>query len=94
MNSESPRVQLIRERLTAAFSPCESDIVDEGHLHAGHAGAAGGAGHFRVRLVSEHFRGLRQIERHRQVYAVLADMIPAQIHALAIDARAPGEPPG
>jgi len=86
MNSE--RVTLIRERL-AALSPQSLHIEDESHLHAGHAGAAGGAGHYRIRIVAECFAGLTPVARHRLVYHHLHDLIPDSIHALAIDARAP-----
>lgn len=84
------RVALIRERLTAALSPAELHIEDDSWRHAGHAGAAGG-GHFSVRIVSEAFRGLTPIKRHRLVYAALGDTMRTEIHALQIEAAAPGE---
>lgn len=84
------RVALIRERLTAALSPAELHIEDDSWRHAGHAGAAGG-GHFTVRVVSEAFRGLSPIKRHRLVYAALGDAMRTEIHALQIEARSPGE---
>jgi BolA protein len=58
-------------------------------MHAGHAGAAGGQSHFRVRIVAEAFRGLAPIARHRQVYAAVGDLMQTDIHALAIEALAP-----
>jgi BolA protein len=61
-------------------------VIDESHLHAGHAGAAGGAKHFRVRVQSPLFQGLNTLARHRLVYAAVADWMPMPIHALAIDA--------
>ena len=64
-------------------------VEDESHLHAGHAGAAGGAGHFRIRIVAEAFRGMSPVARHRLVYAALADMLESEIHALAIEALPP-----
>jgi len=83
----SDRVQLIRERL-AALEPAELDIIDESHLHIGHAGARDGAGHYRVRIVSPRFEGLRTVAAHRLVYDLVRDLMPHPIHALAIDARA------
>jgi BolA protein len=83
------RPERIRALLTAAFAPTELEVIDDSHHHAGHAGAAGGAGHFRVRLRSESLRGLGVLARHRRVYDALAAMIPTDIHALSIDAAAP-----
>jgi len=82
------RIAQIRQRL-AALSPAALDIQDESHLHAGHAGAAGGAGHYRVRIVADCFAGMPPVARHRLVYHHLQDLIPQSIHALAIDAQAP-----
>lgn len=78
--------------LRAGLAPATLHIEDESHLHAGHAGARGGAGHFRVRVVSEAFHGKGLVERHRMVYALLADEMRGAVHALAITALAPGEP--
>lgn len=84
------RVELIRERL-AALAPDSLAVEDEAHLHAGHAGAQGGAGHYRVRIVASCFKGLSPIARHRLVYDRLSDLMPHAIHALAIEAQSPTE---
>ncbi len=76
-------------RLEASFAPLELDIEDESHLHAGHAGAAGGLGHFRIRIVAEAFRGVAPIVRHRRVYEAVGDLLETDIHALAIEALPP-----
>ena len=78
-------VEQIRARLATAFSPSELEVVDEGHLHAGHAGE--GKGHFHVRIVSPAFAGVLPIRRHRMIYAELDDLMNNGIHALSIDAR-------
>jgi BolA protein len=83
----------IRERLQS-LDPSSLEIEDESALHAGHAGAASGGGHFRLRLTSAAFAGLGKVARHRMVYATLGELMHGRIHALAIDARAPGEPDG
>ncbi|HEX7111812.1 MAG TPA: BolA family protein [Mizugakiibacter sp.] len=83
------RATLIRERIAAALAPQSLEVIDEGHLHIGHAGE--GKGHFRVRVVSAAFAGKTPIQRHRLVYAALGDLFPERLHALAIEARAPGE---
>jgi BolA family transcriptional regulator, general stress-responsive regulator len=85
------RLEQIRERLTATFNPQECQLQDESQLHAGHAGAASGGGHYRLRIVSDRFEGLNRINRHRLVYDCLRDMMQAEIHALAIIALTPSE---
>jgi intracellular septation protein len=85
------RAQRLRERLETRFAPAQVTIEDESHLHAGHAGAAGGHSHFRVRIVAEAFRGVSAVARHRLVYAAVDDMMKTDIHALAIEAKPPGD---
>ncbi|MDB5773023.1 MAG: BolA family transcriptional regulator [Burkholderia sp.] len=87
----SERMEQIRSRLLATFAPLDCQLMDESHLHAGHAGAASGGGHYRVQLVSDRFEGLNRVSRHRLVYDCLNDMMHADIHALAIIALAPSE---
>jgi BolA protein len=87
----SERVDRIRASLSAALAPQILDIEDESQRHAGHAGARDGRGHFRVRIVAAAFTGLPLIKRHQRVYAALGDMMRTDIHALALDTRAPGE---
>lgn len=82
----------MRELIGVALAPEELEIRDDSALHAGHAGARDGAGHYAVRLVAPAFAGLPMLKRHRLVYQSLASMMPREIHALSIDARAPGEP--
>ena len=85
------RVEMIRVALQLRFGPQALEVIDESHLHAGHAGAATGRGHFRVRLVAEAFKGMLLIHRHRAVYDALGGLMQTDIHALSIDAKAPGE---
>jgi BolA protein len=86
------REERLRHRLETHFSPSLLVIEDESHLHAGHAGAAGGHSHFRVRIVAEAFRGVSAVARHRLVYAAVGELMNTDIHALAIEAWPP--PPG
>jgi len=79
---------LLAERL-AALEPAHLDLIDESHLHAGHAGAQGGARHFRLRILSNQFQGLGTLARHRLVYDCVRDLMPHPIHALAIEAGTP-----
>lgn len=85
------RVELIRERLTIALEPDHLEIIDDSHRHAGHAGASGGGGHFTVSIVSRKFADQTSLARHRLVYQALNDLMPAQIHALSINAMTPEE---
>ena len=83
------RIERMRGLLEAALAPRELELIDDGGKHVGHAGARDGRGHFRVRIVADAFAGLSPLARHRRVYAALGDMMQTDIHALAIDARAP-----
>lgn len=87
----STRMERIRERLLETFAPLECQLEDESALHAGHAGAASGGGHFRLRIISVQFEKQSRIKRHRLVYDCLDDMMHTEIHALAITALAPSE---
>jgi BolA family transcriptional regulator, general stress-responsive regulator len=82
----------IRTKLTAAFAPVELDIVDDSAAHEGHSGHShGGETHFCVSIVSDAFNGLSRVDRQRRIYAVLAEELNTQIHALQLEAKAPGE---
>lgn len=78
----------MRERL-AALSPTNLHIEDESHLHAGHAGARSGGGHYRLDIVAAAFAGKNTVARHRLIYDALGDMMRGAIHALSINARVP-----
>ncbi|HEX7789432.1 MAG TPA: BolA family protein [Afipia sp.] len=82
----------ITKKLSEAFTPASLDVVDESHLHEGHAGhRSGGETHFRVYIVSEAFKGKTRIERHRTINTLLAPELAGSVHALAIHAYAPDE---
>jgi len=85
------RIAMIRTRLEQTLSPTRLDITDDSHLHKGHAGAASGAGHFSVVIISAAFSGQTMVQRHRLVYRAVSDMMPGEIHALSIQALAPEE---
>jgi BolA protein len=87
----SRRVAEIERRLREALQPEMLVVEDESHLHAGHAGARDGRGHFRVTIVAAAFAGQPMLARHRAVYAALGDLMRTDIHALAIDAVAGDE---
>lgn len=89
----------IKTKLEAALAPISLEVIDESHKHAGHAhavmrpGTAQGAGgtHFQVKVVSEAFTGKSRVDRHRTINQLLAFELNAGVHALSIDAKAPGE---
>ncbi len=87
----NPRQQQIEHCLLAEFGPVPCQIDDESALHAGHAGAASGGGHYRLRLVSARFEGLSRVARHRLVYDCLREMMHKEIHALALTLLTPVE---
>lgn len=91
----------IEEKLKAHFSPERLTVLNESHLHAGHHHLhdgreeefdGTGETHFRVRIISQAFNGMNRVDRHRAVNNVLADELKGSVHALAIEANAPGEP--
>jgi BolA protein len=77
--------RLLRERVGAV----RVELVDESHLHAGHAGARGGAGHFRATVWSPRFAGLSRVDAQRLVYEALAEMMGPDIHALSLRCETP-----
>lgn len=83
-------IDAMHERL-ATLDPVAIDIIDDSALHAGHAGAASGGGHFRLAITSPRFAGCRTMERHRLVYDALAPLMKREIHALSITAKTPDE---
>ncbi len=80
----------IRERLTS-LQPSRLELIDDSHLHAGHAGARSGGGHYRLTIVSTAFDGKNTLARHRLVYDALGELMHKEIHALAIQASSPSE---
>ena len=90
-----PTLDELRERFAAAFPDAADaagiELQDDSHLHAGHAGSAGGAGHYTVRIVSSRFDGASTVARHRLVYDAVRDWMPRRVHALVIVARSPAE---
>jgi BolA family transcriptional regulator, general stress-responsive regulator len=82
----------ITATLEERLDPTRLVVEDESQRHAGHAGwREGGETHFRIDVVSQAFEGKTRIERHRIVNAALAGAFERGLHALAIQARAPGE---
>jgi BolA protein len=81
----------IEGRLRAELAASHVEVADDSHLHAGHAGAASGGGHFRATIVSDRFAGLSRVARQRLVYGVLAEELKREIHALSLRTLTPAE---
>jgi BolA protein len=91
MSINQERIALFEADLRSAFHPIQLIIEDESHLHAGHAGAASGGGHFKLTITAPEFEGLSKVARHRAIYAALNRHFPDEIHALTILAYTPSE---
>lgn len=86
---------IITNKLREAFTPESLRVIDESHLHEGHAGhRPSGETHFRVYIVSEAFKGKGRVDRHRMINAALSAELSGSVHALAVHAQAPGEGSG
>ncbi len=83
-------IEEMKQRL-ASLMPEHIEIIDESAMHAGHAGARSGGGHYQLTLIAAAFAGQNSVARHRAVYQALGDLMNTRIHALAITALAPGE---
>jgi BolA protein len=84
MAAQHPNVLIIQQRLTAAFAPTHLQVIDESDQHIGHAGHQGGGRHFAIIIAAAHFNSLSRVAAHRAIYALFADLMPQQIHALKI----------
>ncbi|NTJ43636.1 BolA family transcriptional regulator [Agrobacterium larrymoorei] len=84
----------MEDKLKTAFAPVHLNVIDESHMHAGHQPDMTGTGetHMRVQIVSEQFSGKSRVDRHRAINGLLKPELDAGLHALAIEAAAPGEP--
>lgn len=91
MTAGTARVEKIRSQLAEALPATAVELIDDSHRHAGHAGARDGRGHFRLRIVSAAFAGLRPLQRHQLVYRSLGELMRTDIHALSITALTPDE---
>lgn len=85
------RFREIERRINEVFAPASCQLQDDSAAHKGHAGAASGAGHYSVTIISEKFDGLNRISRHRLVYDAVGDLMHTEIHALVIKALTPKE---
>lgn len=83
------RARHIADLLRTALDAEHVDVVDDSARHVGHAGAADGAGHFQVLVVSERFAGLGRVACQRLVYHTLGELMHDDIHALQMRTLTP-----
>jgi BolA family transcriptional regulator, general stress-responsive regulator len=87
-----PVGETLSRTLEKSFAPQRLEVIDESHLHAGHAGShPHGESHFRIHIVSSAFSGKSRVERHRMVNDAVAGLLQSRVHALAIKASAPDD---
>jgi len=86
-------IKTIENSLQKEFNPDKLEIINESHLHAGHQPGFDGKGesHIRIRIVSDSFKDMNRVARHRKINALISDMMDRGLHAVAIEAHAPGE---
>ena len=87
------RVAAIEKALESALNPTSLLVKDQSHLHAGHAGARDGRGHFEIIIIGGCFDGKTRIQRHRMIYEAVGELMQTDIHALSIHAFTPDERP-
>lgn len=71
----------LEESLRAAFPDAEIAIDD----------LAGDGDHYRAKISSPAFKGLSRVKQHQLVYAALEGRVGGELHALALETRAPPE---
>lgn len=79
----------IESRLREELSASHVEVIDESHLHAGHAGAKSGGGHYRAIIVSERFEGLSRVKAQQLVYSAMGEWMGREIHALSMQTFTP-----
>ncbi|MCR9257939.1 MAG: BolA family transcriptional regulator [Alphaproteobacteria bacterium] len=84
--SDGGREQRIRAALERDLHPSRLEVIDESHLHHGHAGwSPEGETHFRIRIAGEIFSGRSRVECHRMINKSLAPEFEGGLHALAME---------
>lgn len=91
MSEQSDRRSRIEDELRARLAAIHVEVIDESHLHVGHAGARDGGGHFRAVVVSMQFEGKAPVQRQRLVYDALESAMGSEIHALSMRTLTPAE---
>ncbi len=77
---------LIEKKLREGLSPVFLQVDNESHMHNVPENAET---HFKVVIATDAFAGQRAVQRHQQVYRLLAEELQGGVHALAIHAYTP-----
>ncbi|XP_059084937.1 bolA-like protein DDB_G0274169 [Tigriopus californicus] len=85
-NLGGPIESKIREKLTNKFVPIHFEVVNESYMHNVPKGSET---HFKVMIVSDVFKDLALIKRHRLVNETLTEELESGVHALSIVAKTP-----
>ncbi len=76
--------QIMTQKLQDALDPQNLEVINQSHLHAGHAGDDGsGESHFKINIQSDVLSALKYVERERKIHKILAVEMQ-KIHALSI----------
>ena len=79
----------LEEKIRDSLDASHVEVIDESHLHAGHAGAQDGGRHFRAIIVSEKFAGLNRVRSQQLVYRSVEEWMGKEIHALSMKTFTP-----
>jgi BolA protein len=81
--------EALEARLRDRLETTHLEVVDESHLHVGHAGAREGGGHFRAVIVSPRFEGMNRVRAQQLVFEIVSDWMGREIHALSMKTYTP-----
>jgi BolA protein len=89
MNKEVEMIKNeIETLLTQAFSPTHLRVVDQSHLHAGHAESPGKDSHFKIEMTAAAFENITRLQCHRMVKQAILQKFP-DIHAITLSLKTP-----
>jgi len=91
--SETPMYTAMINKLSM-LKPIKLELVNESSKHAGHAAMQGVSGtetHFNLKIVASCFENMSLVQRHKMVYALVAEELKGGVHALSIVAKTPDE---
>lgn len=77
----------IEKKLHEKLKPIHLEVVNQSHLHRGHAGDNGtGESHFMIKITAEMLSQMGRVEGQRAVYDALQNEMH-KIHALTINIK-------
>jgi stress-induced morphogen len=89
--SQESIIGSIRSKLCNSFPDGLIEITDNSPEHASHlSDTKAFTTHVKVRIISDRFKGVSILDRHKQVYEILKSEI-LHLHAITIDAKTPDQ---